>query len=440
MTADTATAVGKKDTKWLVTQLARVPTSAILFISLILRVSFFAFGLYQDENMPLPYTDIDYFVFTDAAKFVSFGQSPFLRATYRYTPLLAWILVPTTYSTNQLWFSFGKFIFIICDLVTGYISMISLPSAFKYLSTIWLFNPMVITISTRGSSESLLTSFVLLTVYFLVRNDGRKITDIAIAGILLGICVHLKIYPFIYTPAFILYLDANQPLYSPITRKRLLFIISALASFAGLTYWMYFIYGWEYLNEAYFYHLIRLDHRHNFSIYNISLYLNSSTTASAANSLQFEKWAFVPQLSLCLVIIPLSLKRGLQLPDKEFRSSILYKIMFLQTFVFIMLNKVCTSQYFIWFLCLLPQTLVGTTINGRKGLVMLLGWVLTQALWLFNGWRLEFCGKAGIFISGLFVSSSLFFLWNTYMSCVFLIDLQTQIRYRQEALARRKAT
>src|SRR5262249_45723908 len=63
-------------------------------------------GLHKDATPPVKYTDIDSLVFTDASRFLSRGGSPYDRETYRYTPLLAWLLLPTT-----RWFSFGKAVF-----------------------------------------------------------------------------------------------------------------------------------------------------------------------------------------------------------------------------------------------------------------------------------------------------------------------------------------
>lgn len=59
-------------------------------------------------------------------------------------------------------------------------------------STIHFLNPLVFSISTRGSSESVLCLFVLLTLYASLK--GRW----DLSAILLGLSTHWKIYPIIY--------------------------------------------------------------------------------------------------------------------------------------------------------------------------------------------------------------------------------------------------
>ena len=165
--------------------------------AIALRIILFFYGLWQDANSPIKYTDIDYYVFTDAARFTAHGYTPYDRETYRYTPMLAWMLLPTTWSGT--WFSFGKILFAIGDVVAGWLMVLVLRNS-KNMATdhalrfasIWLLNPMVATISTRGSSEGLLGVLVIALLWAITQNR------IFSAGFLLGLGVHFKIYPFIY--------------------------------------------------------------------------------------------------------------------------------------------------------------------------------------------------------------------------------------------------
>ena len=102
--------------------------------------------------------------------------------------------------------------------------------------------------------------------------------------------------------------------------------------------------GQPFLDQTYLYHLSRQDHRHNFSAYYYPIYLSffsQSGTPSpphlivqtiqsiARNPLA----SFVPQAGLVTLI-------GLYITP---RTSLEFA-MFLQTVIFVVFNKVCTSQ------------------------------------------------------------------------------------------------
>lgn len=247
------------------------------------------------------------------------------------------------------------------------------------------------------------------------------------AGIWMGLAIHFKIYPIIYIPSIMLYLAKYNrgffptiPIVKWINAKNCTFAIISIATVALLNIVMYQIYGMEFLEHTYLYHLTRVDHRHNFSVYNVALYYKSAMAALHTIDLDpllysitknLEKWAFVPQLGLSIFLIPLI-----------FAQQNLVSCAFIQTFAFVTFNKVMTSQYFIWFLIFLPHMLATSKLlTSRKytGIFMLALWIITQALWLLNAYKLEFLGES-TFEFGLTPSACLFFLCNCYMLGVFI--------------------
>lgn len=167
----------------------------LCIFALVLRAALATFGEWQDRTQRVPYTDVDYRVFTDAAAHMHHGRSPYDRATYRYTPLLAWSLQP-----NVWWFeAFGKVLFVLADVAVGWLAAQCLlmrghsqRTAALY-SCLWLFNPITLVVSTRGNAESLIALSVLATFFFF-----RK-KMIWLAGLSLGLGIHLKVYPIIYS-------------------------------------------------------------------------------------------------------------------------------------------------------------------------------------------------------------------------------------------------
>lgn len=373
----------------------------VLLISLIAHTIFLVYGLYQDANFPVKYTDIDYAVFTDAARLVYHGLSPYDRHTYRYTPLIAYLMLP-----NLIFPITGKVIFMLGNLFGGW-ALHSLLAPSKHctvLTALWLLNPMAIQIATRGSADCLPASLVLLTLLYLRRNQ------LYLAGIFYGLAVHLKIYPIIHVPIFVLYLWYNHSrgflsitnfLLNPAIWK---FGLTSLTVFATLNSIFYLIYGWPFLYETYLYHGSRIDHRHNFSVFYPLLYMAGKDTTALTT---FVKWGTIAQFAPVMLM------------SIAFWPPRLELVCFLQTLLFVAFNRVITSQYFIWWLALLPLALQTTKIRPFWLCIHAGHWIAAQALWLYFAYRLEFLGQPTY--NALGISGTLLLLSHTIVALHFII-------------------
>ncbi|CAM6125279.1 unnamed protein product [Calypogeia fissa] len=390
----------------------------------LLRLLLVAYAEWHDAHMEVPYTDIDYYVFSDAAALVTQGKSPFDRSTYRYTPLLAFILLLNTW-IHRCW---GKLLFSAADLVVAH--MICKVLKLRKLSerhcaicaAAWLFNPFTFAVGTRGNCEALVCAGILWLLICLM--TGRLLQ----AAVWFGVVVHVRIYPIIYLLPILVLLDSDygqiykknshvgsqestgldtqstsaqqrlwQFLRHIINWRRVVFGGVSGGVFLTLCGVFYYIYGMKYLQESLFYHLTRNDHRHNFSIYFYSIYLNEDLGFTVTERLL----AFVPQMSVQLVLIYFFAK------DLPF-------CLFLQTFAFVTFNKVMTAQYFVWYFCLLPLILPYTTLKLRwKGTVIMAIWTGAQLHWLGWAYLLEFKGK-NVFLP-LWIASLIFFAANIFV-------------------------
>lgn len=460
----------------------------------ILRVVLLVYGLWQDANSPLKYTDIDYLVFTDAARFVSRGQSPYDRETYRYTPVLAWLLLPTAHTTGNplwdvVWFSSGKVLFAVADLVAGWLLVRLLTmegvgkkamdaTTARKFAAIWLLNPMVATISTRGSSEGLLGVLVTALLWAVL---ARRVT---LAGLLLGFGVHFKIYPFIYAPAIVWWMDAERMATIPgkpgkktgqkggplslilsfVTPERLRLTAVSLATFLGLNLVMYSMYVSSLWSE-----------KHHTNLLTISLNKLRKTLPPThippprhphrpSPQLQPLQHPTLPHLRLPRALHPTNRIRGLPPatpsilrpdttgngqkgpPHRYARPDIrlchvqqgLHQSGMnpppFQCFSVLIhsqeysLKHLTITKYFLWYMIFLPLYLPASSFLQHKaklGVPALALWVLSQGAWLQQGYELEFLGQS-TFLPGLWLASLGFFLVNCWILGVIVVDTKSK--------------
>ncbi|GKA96488.1 GPI mannosyltransferase 1 [Tanacetum coccineum] len=256
---------------------------SLIIFSAFLRVFLIVYGEWQDAHMEVRYTDVDYLVFSDAAALVVAGKSPYKRSTYRYSPLIAFLLTPNSFIHR----SWGKFIFSVSDLLVGYfirtiLKLRGVPeNLIIYSVIVWLFNPFTFTIGTRGNCEPIVCAIILWIIICLMKGNLFQ------GAVWYGLVVHMRIYPIIYALPIVILLDplhfqhGKKPsiiewssrdvkpgasldlgkssnlnrlwvLFSSIfTRSRILFGLISATIFFFFTGLFFYLYEWEFLNEAF---------------------------------------------------------------------------------------------------------------------------------------------------------------------------------------------
>jgi len=410
------------------------PVVPVFALALAIRLGMLGVGAWMDRaSSSVKYTDIDYLVFGDAAHFLNQGGSPYERDTYRYTPFLAYLLLPNLW-VHPAW---GKVLFVASDLLVGLLIMrisawttktspplakgrattkrkkstLSSSSSSSPLlhASLWLFNPLVINFSTRGSADTLVSALVLATVLFV--QQKRPV----LAGFFHGAAVHFKLYPIVFSFSYLAALPSALPAEEEeegekrkreesrwrrfaalITKDRLILTAISATTFLLLTLLAFLLFGHPFLQHGLLYHLTRTDNRHNFSPWFYAIYLDFQNEARRH---YLGLAAFLPQV---LLLAFTSFLLGPH--DLPFCIAI-------QTMIFVAFNKVCTAQYFAWYFSVLPAagpTLASLPPSRSPSLPLLLAgaWLGAVGGWLWCAYQLEFLGRNTFF--GTWVMSIVF--------------------------------
>ncbi|KAL0219262.1 hypothetical protein P9112_004915 [Eukaryota sp. TZLM1-RC] len=339
----------------------------IFLLSSLIRTIVLIFGHFQDQYSLVPYTDIDYNVFTHGAQLISQGLSPYDHPTYRYSPLLALLLLP------NIWVpSFGKVLFCCIDQLSAFVLQKLVPDS-KFVVYLFLFNPIMVNISTRGNADSLICFLLIL----FIKNFSSL--NIVFSGLVFGFAVYWRIFPVILALTVILNIYYETGKFFNIV----LFLLVSFATFCLLCTLFEIIYPNSFKFSILF-HLTRsgspVDYRHNFSIFWLSNFLTLCHPSFLLQNKLIHGFSLLIQLIIHLAI---SLK--------YYNDFI--KAFYLHIVVFVFLSKVYTVQYFSWYFAILPLILFDVNRDELICVLKLkLSWILSFGMWLLVAFSLEFKG------------------------------------------------
>lgn len=357
----------------------------VLTLGAVFRLILVLYAMWHDANLPVRYTDADYFVFRDAAALVAGGSSPYARATFRYPPLVAWLLAPgETLGLGAVW---GKTLFCAADLGVGALLIALLQargesrSSARRASALWLLSPLAATAASRGSSDALALLAVLAALAGVdaARRGGGSLAA-AGGGAALGTAVYLRLFPIIYALPLAVALGGTGMtvrrccgLLSP---PVLVLAVSSALTLLSLFFAGFKAYGSDALSEAYLFHLSRVDARHNFSPLWYTTYLASAAGGPGAKGP-------LPGVAVAVASLLATL-----IAPKDLHLALL-----VGTLAFVTLNAVVTAQYFNWWAALLPLVATRSTLSLGAAAALAGVWWAAELNWLFWAYKLEFKGE-----------------------------------------------
>ena len=197
-----------------------------------------------------------------------------------------------------------------------------------------------------------------------------------------------------------------------LTKVALSYILISSGVFFVLLGIFYKLIGYKFLYEYLLYHLIRKDHRHNYSIFYYTIYLTYDVDFSKYLSLV----TFLPQMILILAV-----------------TIFLYKdinlCLIILTMIFVHFNKVITAQYFIWYLSLIPLIIHRNllfSVKKCKTIIMFIFWMFFELIWNTFSHLLEYEGKN--YFMTMWIVNIFFFL----ISCLFVKEIIINIKKIEE--------